>query len=150
LRISEALAIPGSALPLEEALEVRGKGGRARVAPLLPAAREAVARYAALCPHPLAPDKPLFRGEKGGALARQVFARRLAHARGVLGLPDSATPHALRHAFASHLLAAGGDLRAIQELLGHARLSTTQIYTDVDTARLDAVFQSAHPRGRKS
>ena len=103
--------------------------------------------YLDALPFALAGEEPLFRGEKGGPLARQVVARRVAQARRRLGLPDSATPHALRHAFATHLLAAGGDLRTIQELLGHARLSTTQIYTTVDAQGLGAVYASAHPRG---
>ena len=145
LRISEALAITRGDAPLRDRLEIVGKGGKARIAPILPAAREAVASYLELLPFDLSAEDALFRGAKGGPLARQVVARRMAAARERLGLPDSATPHALRHAFASHLLAAGGDLRTIQELLGHARLSTTQIYADVDAERLASVYRAAHP-----
>lgn len=150
LRISEALAIPRRAAPLGETLEVLGKGDKPRMAPMLPAARQAAAEYLALLPFELSPEEPLFRGEKGGVLSRQVVARRMAAARERLGLPESATPHALRHAFATHLLAAGGDLRTIQELLGHSRLGATQIYADVDAARLSAVYEAAHPRARSS
>lgn len=147
LRISEALALDGRDWPLAEALRVRGKGGRERVVPVLPAARGAIAAYLRLCPWPLAPDAPLFRGARGGRLTQQAVRAVMAAARGALGLPATATPHALRHSFATHLLAAGGDLRAIQELLGHARLSTTQVYTGIDEARLRAVHRAAHPRG---
>lgn len=148
LRIGEALAIEARALPLGETLIVRGKGSKERLVPLLPIAREAVAAYIAALPATLAPEDPVFRGAQGGPLRRQIAARRMATARAALGLPESATPHALRHAFASHLLAAGGDLRTIQELLGHARLSATQIYTEIDAERLAAVHQAAHPRGK--
>lgn len=147
LRVGEALAIEARALPLGETIVIRGKGGKERLVPLLPAAREAVAAYLDALPATLAPGDPIFRGAQGGPLTRQVAARRMAAARERLGLPESATPHALRHAFATHLLAAGGDLRTIQELLGHARLSTTQIYTEVDAERLAAIHQAAHPRG---
>jgi integrase/recombinase XerC len=147
LRISEALALTGGDLPLPEVLTIRGKGGRERRVPVLPAARAAVAAYAAACPHPLTRDGPLFRGARGGALNPRMVAKAVEGARHALGLPASATPHALRHSFASHLLAAGADLRAIQELLGHASLSTTEAYTAVDAARLIEVHARAHPKG---
>lgn len=146
LRISEALGLTGAALPLGEVLRIRGKGGKEREVPVLPAARAAVGRYVELCPHRMAPDLPLFRGIRGGALNPRLVARVVERARAQLGLPASATPHALRHSFATHLLDAGGDLRAIQELLGHASLSTTQAYTAVDTARLMEVYRAAHPK----
>lgn len=146
LRISEALGLDGRDWPLAEAIRVRGKGGRERMVPVLPAARAAIADYLRLCPYPLASDAALFRGQRGGRLSQQAVGLAMARARIALGLPETATPHALRHSFATHLLAAGGDLRAIQELLGHARLSTTQIYTGVDEARLMEAFRTAHPR----
>lgn len=146
LRVSEALGLTGADLPLGEALLIRGKGGRERIVPVLPVARAAVERYAALCPFPPAPVAPIFRGVRGGPLGARQVARAMEAARHRLGLPASATPHALRHSFATHLLAAGGDLRAIQELLGHASLSTTQVYTGVDAARLMAAYEAAHPR----
>lgn len=147
LRISEALALNGEDWPLAEVLRIRGKGGRERMVPVLPAARNAVAAYLRLTPWPLLPGAPLFRGARGGRLTQQAVRAVMAAARTALGLPATATPHALRHSFATHLLAAGGDLRAIQELLGHARLSTTQVYTGIDDARLMAVHRAAHPRG---
>ena len=146
LRISEALALRRGDAPLPEVLRIRGKGGKEREVPVLPAARAAVARYAALCPHDLSPGTPLFRGIRGGPLNGRLIAKVMEQARMQLGLPATATPHALRHSFATHLLDAGGDLRAIQELLGHASLSTTQAYTAVDTARLLEVYASAHPK----
>jgi integrase/recombinase XerC len=146
LRISEALGLTGADHPLPKVLRIRGKGGKERLVPVLPAAQQAVARYAVLCPHDLARDEPLFRGARGGALNPRLIALVMEKARMQLGLPASATPHALRHSFATHLLAAGGDLRAIQELLGHASLSTTQGYTAVDAARLMEVYEKAHPR----
>ncbi|MGE3301609.1 MAG: tyrosine recombinase XerC [Hyphomonadaceae bacterium] len=146
LRISEALSLTGKDCPPPEALRVRGKGGKERIAPLLPAAREAIAAYAALCPYTLTRDAALFRGARGGALSPRIVQALMARLRGRLGLPESATPHALRHAFATHLLAHGGDLRAIQELLGHASLSTTQRYADVESARLIEAYAAAHPR----
>ena len=150
LRIGEALALTGEALrdPTERTLRVMGKGGKVRLVPVLRAAIDAVATYRRACPYHLAPDAPLFRGAKGGPLRAAVLQRDVARLRAGLGLPPSATPHALRHAFATHLLSAGGDLRAIQELLGHASLSTTQIYTEVEGARLAEVFAAAHPRAR--
>ncbi len=146
LRRSEALALDARHLPLTDTLRIRGKGGKDREAPVLPAARDAVARYAALCPHDLQPGMPVFRGIRGGPLNGRLVAKVMEQARMQLGLPATATPHALRHSFATHLLNAGGDLRAIQELLGHASLSTTQAYTAVDTARLLEVYAAAHPR----
>lgn len=147
LRIGEALALGGRVLPLGEALTIVGKGRKERTIVLLPAVREAIDLYVKLCPWPMAADSPLFRGARGGPLDPGVLRATLRKARVALGLPDSATPHALRHSFASHLLARGADLRTIQELLGHASLSSTQIYTSVDTARLLDVYRSAHPRG---
>ncbi|RYH01168.1 tyrosine recombinase XerC [Salipiger sp. IMCC34102] len=146
LRISEALGLTGRALPLPEVLRITGKGGKERVVPVVPAARAAVDAYARLCPHELTRDAPLFRGIRGGPLNPRAVQKVMAASRMQLGLPASATPHALRHSFATHLLAAGGDLRAIQELLGHASLSTTQAYTSVDSARLMEVYDAAHPR----
>lgn len=148
LRVSEALSITGRDLPLGETLRITGKGGRERVVPVLPAAREAVAAYAALCPWPMAAEAPVFRGQRGGPLSPHLVARVMMRVRAELGLPATATPHALRHSFATHLLAAGGDLRAIQELLGHASLATTQVYTAVDAGRLMEVYEKAHPRAR--
>ena len=148
LRISEALGLTGAESPLPETLRIRGKGGKERIVPVLPAARAAVASYVGLCPFPVAdePTGALFRGARGGPLNPRLIAKAMEQARLGLGLPASATPHALRHSFATHLLSAGGDLRAIQELLGHASLSTTQAYTAVDTARLMEVYDRAHPR----
>ena len=150
LRLGEALSLSRREAPVagQEALTVTGKGGKDRMVPLLPVVIEAVQDYLAACPFELDPEGPLFLGARGKALgARQVQAR-VAELRVLLGLPETATPHALRHSFATHLLAGGGDLRAIQELLGHASLSTTQRYTDVDAAGLLAVYQRAHPRAR--
>ena len=146
LRISEALGLTGAANPLPDILRIIGKGGRERLVPVLPAARDAVAHYARLCPLQLDRKGALFRGSRGGPLNPRLIAKVMEQARNQLGLPASATPHALRHSFATHLLSAGGDLRAIQELLGHASLSTTQAYTAVDAARLMEVYEMAHPR----
>jgi integrase/recombinase XerC len=148
LRIGEALALSGADAPLPEALRVTGKGGKQRLVPVLEAARAAVEAYRAICPWALAREGPLFRGARGGPLAARAVQKAMETARLGLGLPATATPHALRHAFATHLLAAGGDLRAIQDLLGHASLSTTQVYAAVDSARLAAVHAAAHPRAR--
>lgn len=148
LRISEALSLNRGDAPLPEALRIRGKGGKERIAPILPAAREAVDAYLAACPFDLAPEEPLFIGVRGKRLGPRAVQKAMETARGALGLPATATPHALRHSFATHLLEAGADLRAIQELLGHASLSTTQVYTAVDQARLMDVYAAAHPRSR--
>jgi integrase/recombinase XerC len=146
LRIAEALALTGAALPLGEVLLVTGKGAKQRMVPLLPAIRAAIAAYVAACPWPMLRDKPLFRGEKGGPLSQGMVQRAVARTRSALGLPATATPHALRHSFATHLLGAGADLRSLQELLGHASLGSTQIYTRVDAAVLLDTYRSAHPR----
>lgn len=148
LRISEALGLTLADRPPVEggAIRVTGKGGKTRLVPILPKVGEAVEAYLALCPFTLAPDQPLFRGAKGGPLSPRIIQLAMERLRGALGLPDSATPHALRHSFATHLLGAGGDLRTIQELLGHASLGTTQVYTGVDSARLMAAWEAAHPR----
>lgn len=146
LRISEALGLTGADVPLPDSLRIRGKGGKERVVPVLPAAREAVQAYLKLCPHALESTSPLFRGIRGGALNSRAVQQVMAKARMQLGLPATATPHAMRHSFATHLLSAGGDLRSIQELLGHSSLSTTQAYTAVDTARLMEVYDRAHPK----
>lgn len=146
LRISEALSLPAAVDPMGRTLIVRGKGGKERAVPILPAIRDAVATYRAAYPAPLPPEGPLFRGARGGALSPRVVQRSVEGLRAALGLPPTATPHALRHAFATHLLQAGGDLRAIQELLGHASLSTTQSYTGVDGKSLLAAYRAAHPR----
>ncbi|KJZ32776.1 recombinase XerC [Paracoccus sp. S4493] len=147
LRISEALALEGTDWPFPEGLIIRGKGGRERQVPVLPVARDAIAAYLRLCPWGHRTDAPLFRGIRGGRLTASAVEGAMRQARAAIGLPASATPHALRHSFATHLLSAGGDLRTIQELLGHASLSTTQVYTGVDDARLMAVYRAAHPRG---
>jgi integrase/recombinase XerC len=146
LRISEALSLTGADVPLPAALRIRGKGGKERVVPAIPAARAAVEAYARLCPFPLTAAEPLFRGTRGGPLSPRPIQKAMEQARMQLGLPASATPHAMRHSFATHLMEAGGDLRAIQDLLGHASLSTTQAYTAVDTARLMDIYEAAHPR----
>ena len=147
LRIAEALALKGGDQPLGEVLLVSGKGGKQRLVPVLPITRAAVADYVRQCPWPLTRDAPLFRGAKGGPLSPGMVQRAVAAARRALGLPESATPHALRHSFATHLLGAGADLRALQELLGHASLGSTQIYTRVDAAQLLDQYRKAHPRG---
>ncbi len=148
LRISEALGLTGRALPLRDSLRIHGKGGRERVVPLLPVARDAVAAYLRLCPYQMTPDAALFRGSRGGVLNRRHIAAVMEATRQQLGLPATATPHALRHSFATHLLAAGGDLRAIQELLGHASLQSTQVYTAVDSGQLMEIYRNAHPRAQ--
>lgn len=146
LRISEATGLTAGVLPLGETLRITGKGGKQRVVPVLPQLREAIGQYTALVPFPLAANEPLFRGTRGGPLSPALVRRAMMHARRLIGLPEDATPHALRHSFATHLLAGGADLRSLQELLGHASLSSTQIYTQVDAAQLLDVYESAHPR----
>lgn len=148
MRIAEALSLTARALPLGEVLIVTGKGGKQRAVPLLPLVREAVVDYVAKAPWPMNGDTPLFRGAKGGALSQGMVQKAVAKARVALGLPASATPHALRHSFATHLLGAGADLRSLQELLGHASLGSTQIYTKVDAATLLDAYRHAHPRER--
>jgi len=148
MRIAEALSLTASALPLGEVLTVTGKGNKQRVVPILPIVRAGVADYVAHCPFPLAMDEPLFRGAKGGTLSQGMVQKAMAKARIALGLPATATPHALRHSFATHLLGAGADLRSLQELLGHASLGSTQIYTKVDAATLLDTYRKAHPRER--
>jgi len=145
LRISEALSLSRADLD-GPSLRITGKGGKTRLVPLIDPVRQSIEAYLKLCPFPLTPSQPLFRGVKGGVLSPRLIQLRVAQLRGALGLPPSATPHALRHSFATHLLGRGGDLRAIQELLGHASLSTTQIYTAVDTDRLLDAYRAAHPR----
>jgi len=146
LRISEALSLTRADLE-GPVLRVTGKGNKTRMVPLIAAVRASIGTYLSLCPFKLGAAQPLFRGVKGGVLSPRLIQLRVAQLRGALGLPPSATPHALRHSFATHLLGRGGDLRAIQELLGHASLSTTQIYTAVDTDRLLESYRAAHPRG---
>jgi integrase/recombinase XerC len=147
LRISEALALKRSDAPFGQSLRILGKGNKTRLAPVLPAVRDATETYIAACPWPLPAAEPLFRAKRGGALSPRHVQALMQTLRGRMGLPASATPHALRHSFATHLLGAGADLRSIQELLGHASLSTTQRYTAVDAAGLLAVYAKAHPRG---
>lgn len=148
LRISEALGLKRSDAPGEgrDVLRITGKGNKERLVPVLPVIQQGIARYIAMCPYPLPPESPLFLGAKGGPLSPRIIQLAIERLRGALGLPDTATPHALRHSFATHLLSAGADLRQIQELLGHASLSTTQVYTEVDRERLLEVYDAAHPR----
>ena len=146
LRIAEALSLTGADLPLGETLNILGKRQKTRVVPLLPAVREAVEAYLKINPWPVGANDSVFRGAKGGPLRPELIRTAMAGARAALGLPDTATPHALRHSFATHLLARGADLRSIQALLGHASLSSTQIYTAVDAAQLLDVYRNAHPR----
>ena len=148
LRISEALGIRRADAPIGEAdtITVVGKGKKTRSAPIIAPVRKSIEDYLALCPYTLKPEGPLFVGARGGPLSPRIVQLAMERMRGALGLPDSATPHALRHSFATHLLARGGDLRTIQDLLGHASLSTTQVYTGVDSARLLAAYRAAHPR----
>jgi integrase/recombinase XerC len=148
LRIAEALSLKGGDVPLGRTLTVTGKGSKQRVVPILPIVAEAVADYAARCPWPLSPKEPLFRGAKGAPLGQGMVQKAVARAREMMGLPPTATPHALRHSFATHLLGAGVDLRSLQELLGHASLGSTQIYTQVDAATLLDTYRAAHPRER--
>jgi integrase/recombinase XerC len=146
LRISEALSLKRSEAPLGDSLRITGKGSKTRIVPVLPAVREAVDVYLAEAPFALSPEEALFRARRGGPLSPRHVQATVQHLRGRLGLPASATPHALRHSFATHLLGAGADLRSIQELLGHASLSTTQRYTQVDAAALLSAYAQAHPR----
>ena len=147
LRISEALDLtPGDFAGAPTSLRITGKGGKTRIVPLMTVARDAVATYLRLCPYHAGVDQPMFRGTRGAKLQPAIIQREMQKLRGALGLPDTATPHALRHSFATHLLAGGGDLRTIQELLGHASLSTTQVYTGVDSTRLLEIYDRAHPR----
>jgi integrase/recombinase XerC len=150
LRISEALGLKHRDVPRPgegDVLVITGKGNKTRMVPVLQNVLALVADYVALCPHPLLPEGPIFVGARGGPLSPRIIQLAMERLRGALGLPDSATPHALRHSFATHLLSRGGDLRAIQELLGHSSLSTTQVYTGIDTERLLEVYRAAHPRG---
>lgn len=146
LRVGEAMALTGAVLPLGEVLSVAGKRDKTRIVPLLLQVRSAIDDYIAVCPWPMVPDQALFRGARGGPLSAALVRRAVRGARGRLGLSDRTTPHALRHSFATHLLGRGADLRALQELLGHASLSSTQIYTAVDAAHLMDVYRNAHPR----
>jgi integrase/recombinase XerC len=149
LRISEALSLKRRDIPAPnegDVITVTGKGNKTRMVPVLKTVLDLVQDYIAMCPHPLAADQPVFVGARGGPLSPRIIQLTMERLRGTLGLPDSATPHALRHSFATHLLSRGGDLRAIQELLGHASLSTTQIYTGVDAERLMDVYKTTHPR----
>jgi integrase/recombinase XerC len=150
LRISEALGLQRRDAPVNgiDAITVTGKGAKMRSVPVIPPIQRAVEQYLELCPYAVPPEGPLFVGARGGPLSPRIIQLAVEELRGALGLPDSATPHALRHSFATHLLAKGGDLRGIQELLGHASLSTTQLYTKVDAARLLDAFNAAHPRAR--
>jgi integrase/recombinase XerC len=146
LRVAEALALTGADLPLGDVLKVTGKRAKTRMVPLLAPVRDAIQDYLSLCPYPIAKDQPLFRGARGGPLRGEIIRRSVRRARRALGLSERTTPHALRHSFATHLLGSGADLRSLQELLGHASLSSTQIYTAVDAAHLMDVYRHAHPR----
>lgn len=146
LRIGEAMGLTGAVLPLADTLRVTGKRNKTRMVPLLPQVREAIEAYVSLCPFPMARDDALFRGARGGPLSPALIRRAVQGARGRLGLSERTTPHALRHSFATHLLGRGADLRSLQELLGHASLSSTQVYTQVDAAHLLDVYRNAHPR----
>jgi integrase/recombinase XerC len=146
LRIAEALSLTAAVLPVGRTLRVTGKRNKTRIVPVVEAVQQAIAAYVAACPYPLTGPSPLFVGARGGPLNADLVRRAVRSARTRLGLPDSLTPHALRHSFATHLLAGGADLRSLQELLGHASLSSTQIYTQVDAAQLLDVYRHAHPR----
>ena len=146
LRVAEAMALTANVLPIGRTLRVLGKRGKTRVVPVVEVVREAIAIYALECPWPLVGATPLFVGVRGGPLNPDLVRRAVRDARHRLGLPDTLTPHALRHSFATHLLAGGADLRSLQELLGHASLSSTQIYTQVDAAQLLDIYRNAHPR----
>jgi integrase/recombinase XerC len=147
LRIGEALGLMGSVLPIGPSIQVIGKRDKARLVPIIPKVADAIATYIDLCPYPPSKTEPLFRGSRGGPLNAAIIRRSVQKARARLGLSDRTTPHALRHSFATHLLAGGADLRSLQELLGHASLSSTQVYTAVDAAYLLDVYRAAHPRG---
>lgn len=149
LRISEALALTGADLPIGEVLRISGKGNKTRMVPVLPLARDAIDAYVHMCPWTMTRHAMLFRGVRGGAMGARAAQKLMQNLRGQLGLPDTATPHALRHSFATHLLANGGDLRALQELLGHASLSSTQIYADIDAQSLLRIYDTSHPKGTK-
>jgi integrase/recombinase XerC len=146
LRIAEAMSLTASVLPVGRTLRVTGKRGKTRVVPVVDAVQQAIAAYVAACPYPLGGTSPLFVGARGARLNADLVRRAVRSARRRLGLPDTLTPHALRHSFATHLLAGGADLRSLQELLGHASLSSTQIYTQVDAAQLLDIYRHAHPR----
>ncbi len=146
LRIGEAMGLMGDVLPLGETLRVTGKRNKTRIVPLLPQVRNAIEDYVAACPYPAGREEPLFRGARGGPLSPALIRRAVQGARGRLGLSDRTTPHALRHSFATHLLGRGADLRSLQELLGHASLSSTQVYTEVNAAHLLDIYRNAHPR----
>ncbi|SEJ35466.1 integrase/recombinase XerC [Sphingobium sp. AP50] len=146
LRIGEAMGLQGDIMPLGDTLRVTGKRNKTRIVPLLPQVRQAIETYLDQCPYPPARDEPLFRGARGGQLSAALIRRAVQGARGRLGLSDRTTPHALRHSFATHLLGRGADLRSLQELLGHASLSSTQVYTQVDAAHLLDIYRNAHPR----
>lgn len=146
LRVGEAMGLTGAILPMAAAIPVTGKRGKTRIVPIIPPVAEAIARYVRLCPYPLSREEPLFRGARGGPLSADVVRRAVRHARRRLGLGERTSPHALRHSFASHLLAGGADLRSLQELLGHASLTSTQVYTAVDAAHLLDIYRNAHPR----
>ncbi|HTH17605.1 MAG TPA: tyrosine-type recombinase/integrase, partial [Magnetospirillum sp.] len=148
LRLGEALGMAKRDVPKGDTMVITGKGRKQRMVPVLAVVREAIAKYLSLCPYALAAEGPLFVGARGAKLNPGVVQRQMRRLRLLLGLPDTATPHALRHSFATHLLAGGGDLRTIQELLGHSSLSTTQRYTKVDAARLKGVYDAAHPRAK--
>jgi integrase/recombinase XerC len=148
LRISEALGLQRGDAPLGDSLSIVGKGNKERVVPVLPVVREAVDAYVKICPFPSAPNAPLFLSRSGKPMSAREAQALMQNLRGALGLSERATPHALRHSFATHLLAGGGDLRSVQELLGHASLSTTQTYTQVETSKLMAIYKGAHPRGK--
>lgn len=150
LRLGEALGMTVADRPTGDAMTILGKGRKQRVVPVLPVVRQAIDEYLAQCPYPPAPERALFLGARGGPLNPRLVQRAMEKTRQALGLPDTATPHALRHSFATHLLGRGGDLRTIQELLGHANLSTTQRYTEVDATRIAAIYASAHPRAHRA
>ncbi|HEY9092326.1 tyrosine recombinase XerC [Parasphingorhabdus sp.] len=150
LRISEALDLTADALPLSDTIRITGKRGKTRIVPLLAEVRKAIEHYIDLCPHAMAPGETIFRGKRGGPLSPNLIRRVVQRARTNLGISDKTTPHALRHSFATHLLAGGADLRSLQELLGHASLNSTQVYTAVDAAHLLDVYQNAHPRATNS